>query len=1155
MSNIAQTLNVYYTVAQYIPPTGRQAPAIVDEKLIFPLIKDASQFQVGLVKAKVPLDTIPLTQSNIPFHAWEIELRKGSISGSAYVEQLNSQQSNYIWNAFGGTVTRSQYSPSGVLASSEIVYLSEYVAYIVGIAVDDYENIYVIGSSAPNGPVSLFYVFSNSNPRQVYYSDTGYSDLQCISIDRAQNIYLASKNSGVYVFSNINSDSGVALTLIKTLTEDFVGSALTNIVTVCSDNTTIIGYDTNKIQLYDSLYNPVSSPITLSEILNLGNYSAILGSQNAFVLSDVGVPFDDLYGIQVGGDGTCFDLATGEPAFLNGNWGSCPTVCLDGKTALGVGLGTGIFYTVPNKTTSNPAFANTTFVGTSTCSNTFNTWYARLVTDNVLTTYNSNESLSVFDSNFLVTSSPLVIIDTFDINKIDGKLICVGNDHNLYMSNEPVLPNQIWTELPGSVGNTGSGAITTTGVGQGVFNTVSTIGTTSFTGSGNPNLGFYDFGTYYLVVQADYSGAGGQFAPITGGLNLYTLDRNKTQTGHVAYTSADLGGGCAVVCECVANRSLLMVANGQGSIYAFDVITMASVPSAIIDGLFVTPNLFITICNTESGCCVSEGTNFFYFSYNSGTQAFEQITETSWISCGFERVYGMCNDGLHPNDLIILGQQATLGQIALFYCSFGSSFSGIPSSAGPFSNPNSPNGYLPQTKFIGFSATQDGITSLQLDSVGHKICIPSSTINGFDMYWIDGANKYLDFLPNPIALAYQSPLFISPENPTGCVPLFFQISSGAPIGYYTYNTPITFNPALSVTINAVTMGSSSNNIYFTDTTGNVYKGSLVGTVVENWSALSYTGYQTICAFKSVNVNSSLVDYTISNQQLIKSQLIGSSPIVGVTRNVVTGEFIVSTGSATNNLISYPAQTLAPANWTSTFVPSGCIFAKNGENIDAGPAPIYSYQVIIDAINVAFKTAFVRANINGAGLLTAPSISLNFTTGLCTLTYDEEYVNSLDGLPLSTDGILFSPGLNNLLIFNSNIDIIDPTYYLVYLSANGTAPYSTTQNNKSITTFNMLDKILFSSTTIYVSQSFIKNNQSNNVITDVDIDTSGSIDNSGWLLYQPNFLRPFALASNNAIDRVQLYVQYSYIDGTTYPLLLNPGSGWNAKLDFIKKFSF
>ena len=74
MTNLADRLNVYYSSSQY-NNSAVQIEAQIDENLIYPLLKDASQFSVALVKSKIPLDTIPLTQSNIPLKLYELILR------------------------------------------------------------------------------------------------------------------------------------------------------------------------------------------------------------------------------------------------------------------------------------------------------------------------------------------------------------------------------------------------------------------------------------------------------------------------------------------------------------------------------------------------------------------------------------------------------------------------------------------------------------------------------------------------------------------------------------------------------------------------------------------------------------------------------------------------------------------------------------------------------------------------------------------------------------------------------------------------------------------------------------------------------------------------------------------------------------------------
>ena len=1150
MSNIAQTLNVYYTASQFNPVASQPGPALVDEKLIFPLLKDASQFQVGLVKAKIPLDTIPLTQSNIPFKTWQIELRKGSSSGFAYVEQLGSKNANYIWGSNGGIISQYQYSSSGILSFYRSVDLSSFIPFIYMFVVDDFENLYCIGSELLNGSNTLFYIFSNTANPSVYYSDTSFQDLQCISIDPSQKIYLATLNAGVQIYSNINSFTGVSITLIKTITDDFNNTPLQNIVTVCSDQTTIIGYDSNKIQVYDALLNPISSPITLSEIINMANQSAILHDQNTFVLSDIGTSGDGLIGLQISSD-VAVNCDNAVPQFAGGTWNTVPHINLAGNGALGVGSAPNtLFYLVPNPN-GTPIAVNSAYNGDYTCANTAGTWFASNYTN--LMTYNTNNTMSVFDVNFTAGGSAGPIT-SFDIDKITGKFIGIGSlDSNMYQSNLAIYPNQIWAGPTGGA----QGSVQTTFVNQGVINETPVFQTSAFVGSGNPMLGFFDLTTSYLSVQSTYV-SGGSGNPVTGALDLYLLDRSMVQTATASYTSSDLGGGCAVVCNCISPYNIMIVANGLGDFYFFDTTTLAPINTATITAIPVTTGLFFTIVGAGDGFCLSDGINFYYYTYDSLTQTCTLVTSNTWTSLGFDIITDMYIDYGYPRDLIVMGQKTSDTGQNLYYLAFSPNFAGIVSTSGPFKSTG--DSYIPELKFplsFGFTS-EDGISYIQGDQIGHKLAVPSNTLaSGFDFFWIDGVNKALEFLPSSVSLNYQQ--LVPLTTPNSCIPLCFQLSTGSPVGFYTYDTPITFSPPLGIIqLNSVAMSNNSNIIYFTDTNGLVYQGKLIGTVVQNYAQITVDGtYASISTFKNTTFDSSIIDYTISNQTLVQKQSLGLTPILGLTRNLISEEYLVCTGDSSSNLISYPANTLNPSNWTSTIIPGGCIFAKNGENIDAGPTAIYTYQTLIDAINTAFLVAFGRANVNGAGLLTSPSISMNFQTGLVTINYSNEYVNSVNGSLTTTNGILFNTSLSNLIQFYTSPDTIQPGFDLLYLTADGpNSPYQTIQTSPTITAFNMLDKILLSSTTIFVANSYFGNNQVNNVITDIDIDTTQIVQNIGqWLLYQPNFLRPFALASNNAIDRIQLSVGYSYIDGTSFPLILNPGSGWNAKLDFVRKYNF
>jgi hypothetical protein len=175
------------------------------------------------------------------------------------------------------------------------------------------------------------------------------------------------------------------------------------------------------------------------------------------------------------------------------------------------------------------------------------------------------------------------------------------------------------------------------------------------------------------------------------------------------------------------------------------------------------------------------------------------------------------------------------------------------------------------------------------------------------------------------------------------------------------------------------------------------------------------------------------------------------------------------------------------------------------------------------------------------------VSLNFTTGLATLTYSTDYSQSL------TKGILMNKNLHQLLYYYSVVDGFNPNYYEVILPVGST---SLLQTSKSLYLFNQLDKILFISNTIFVFGSYFGANNTNNIITDIDVPTNsdGYMNNLGQVVYyQPTFLRPYILNSNIPLSRVQMQIWYSTLDGNQYQLEIVPDGNWNAKLIFCRRY--
>jgi hypothetical protein len=340
-------------------------------------------------------------------------------------------------------------------------------------------------------------------------------------------------------------------------------------------------------------------------------------------------------------------------------------------------------------------------------------------------------------------------------------------------------------------------------------------------------------------------------------------------------------------------------------------------------------------------------------------------------------------------------------------------------------------------------------------------------------------------------------------------------------------------------------------LFALNTAGTVYSGDLAG------GSITFTVYSPASgsgAFDSINAilpatstfDTYVRNYGISGQNPHGDYHYAVTPVYSLARNAISGEFLVSSGGTSPAVASYEPLSFAQQWSISNITGNYLIYAKNGEDINAGSYDIYDFQTLIDAINVAFQEAFVR--VPSGIFATAPVVSLNFQTGLATLTYSADY----SGTPL-TRGILMNSALHQLLYYYSTVDTVNPNFYKVALPLNST---SLTQTSKSLYLFNQLDKILFISNTIFVFGSYFGANNTNNIITDIDVPTNsdGYMNNLGQVVYyQPTFLRPFILNSNIPLSRVQMQVWYSTLNGEQRQLEIVPDGNWNAKLLFCRRY--
>jgi len=1180
MSNIAQCLNVYYTAGDSNPSTASQAiQAQIDEKLIYPIIKDASQFQVGLVKSKVPLDTIPLTKSNIPLKAYDITLRKGSSEGSAYVEQVNARESvNFLWKCSGGTISQFTYSSTGVVSAPILsVDYSFHIPYINQFVLDDYSNVYAIGSSVPGGVNNLFGVFSFQASPTVYFKQT-FPNINCICIDRTARVFLGEENDGVFVYQSVPTQSGTTLTLIETITEDFSGNPLTEITSVCADINIVVGYATNKVQIYSSEYVPLSSSITIPEIVQLSTISAMLHDQDTFCLVDEGQNIDVIYGVNSAG--VCNNVQTGV-SYFQGLWSqtSCPRLQTSQLYATGIGELPGkALYWIPNSSTAAPINIFPTNTFKTNCADPFNNWYG---TDsegglqNILYT-NDNFYFNIMAQDFQQSSTNSFI--SMDSHKSNNLLYGVGQDGKLYASNQPVVPIHLFTSPTGENAGTtfqrSDYSMPLLNQNQQMTYTAQYQAFNGLISAGGYNLlGLYQTAFGYIACGVIYNTG---VTPYSSPLKIWRLDSNFNVLLSAVLPAVTFLGGAPVTMfryGIEGTTAMLGIYDSTGQCTFINETTLAMVVDMVHSipfqplGQSVT-NGGLAICATGTHIYWSNGNTINVQGFNTTTNTWVTTVsncaltlsdgasfypQSFWVDEGYAtRIFavGQGSNGLGNLQLYIIDLSALIGPPTV-----------TATIVGPFINPNLP--YSPTVNYTvaqkyPFSpgAYNDAYNLIQGIPFQKVIYIPNNDSNGFDIFQYD-----LSLQPGTLTYVTSTLLDYQPAVLSTGIPFVFYLNANS-TGMYTYTQNIPTN--LDTTLSSICFSLETTNICYASTNaGVVYKGTLQAGAIQNFTAIPNEGnvsYKAISVGGNFTPNSSINCYRLSNQTLINDYALGLTSVLGLSPNTFTGNYTCCTEDTSGNFLNFPGNTLLPPYFTTTITNPGSIYTKNSEDVDAGPADIFTYQVLIDAINRAFVIAFNRANINNAGLINAPTVSMDFQTGLCTLNYDSEYTNSANGILTKTDGIIFNTNLYNLLRFYGQKDTsqyASPGDYLLLLSTgSGTGPFSALQTSKSITTFNRLDKILFQSNSIYVAQSYFGNNQVNQVITDIDVDTSTLIEMEGqWLLYQPNFIRPFILASNNAIDRIQLSVYYSYIDGTSYPLFINPGSGWNVKLDFFRKFGF
>ena len=1104
MTDIARVPNIFYEARQY-NETDSAVVATQDEALIYPLLKNANDFQIGLSKASIPLSEIPLRKSNIPLKTYQVALQQGQYTGSAYVRQLNAGNANYVFIMNGLILNKYVYTQTG-LTQSTTTDLSPYVNFIQNFILDDYLNVYIMGSlTNPSIADSLFIVSTEQN---TLLNTLSFENIRSIYINGIQQLYILDETSAggnCYVYNNQNSGSSVVLTLKGNITQTFAATNLNSCAFVVADlNNVMIGHDSNVITFYDS--NLVAlTDYTLAGASNFSCANVLNGEKSMMVCDTTQLP-DELIGVQ---NNELYNVETNtqiSPGILNHYAVNVLSNTNPGYTFI-IGLSDHLWYMV------NPLSTSGTWVEVNTAQN------LSTISANKYGLYGINQTANAFlgwnlDFATIPTNTWQIISDSLTIN---GNTITsmdwnIADDHlfgieanNLYRSNYPVYPinyallqNGIMTIYGG---HTNSGLVN----GQ--------LLTTQITQTTNTNTGI----AYSAQTNAYYFIEGGPGSQVITKRDQTDYDFSLLAT----FNPTQPAGYISAITMCGPYMCILA---GNENIYIYDIDTTNLVHQ-------------INHLNENITCLTSvDDTSIIAYGVASPTLSTQSYITTYNIATGLP----LCVKTINEQNPFISNIQAITKNIndqsngcsSVFYTY--SALDAYGNNAGYIYKMTYNTGYISVATNTNIdyniSATYPQI-SCNAD-LGHLVVVQNQSYNNRAIFYTQ-ANGYStnSVIPTDLTWNYLADAFIILPNLDKIIQ-FTQITTNEPIAYVAISR------------------SNPNNVYIVQNTDStVYQGILSGnsitfTQMGDFSTQQYTGLMT--KLNTNTVNTSRLTTLSTQTQTESGQLtISNTYIKSIAKNEITAEFMV--GNPTTNTLNVYDYKLTPKYQLTSPITPTFIYTKNAEDIDAGNVDIFSYAPLILAINAAFEEAFQRLNTNNPNPLTAaPTISLNYQSGLCTLTYPVAFSQQ-------NNGIYFNKKLWTLIKYypyqvSTTQDLMG--LYKLGLLLNSTSQEQTTG---TIWDFNLLNQIAFQSNTLFIANSYFGNNQSNRIIATIDIPTKTLLENNDVLFYQPTFMRPYTLSSGSPVDRIQIDVLYSYRDFTVYPLMLSPGQNWRAQFDFIKKF--
>jgi hypothetical protein len=1115
MTDFTSKNTVYYDVLQY-NSTNTPIPANSDNKLIYPLFNDANNYSVGVNKASFDLSTIPLTASNIGLKRYQVGLKIGTTEELSYVRQVNANQDNFVWNCPKGStlVTKYKYTSAGVLTevSSQNLLVAVPNIQVYNFVIDDYSNLFVIAydnlSEVPN---KVYVIDENNNLLQTLE----YTHVKHIYIDRGQNLYICDEgvNPSVYIFGMNNEIGQVNLTQKTTLTTNKAGNPLVNLLFCVADNEIIVGYNQNTITLYNAQYQAQTDiqEVAITQLQNLANISS---TANTYVLANSNEIDDTIYGTQ---NQMVYNV-NNNTQYTSGSVISSLAITRP-TNGYGFAVGTDQFtYAIIYPSANLPA--NYFQVNNLNSIHSGCIWSAQqtgllfgLGLTYLYYAWNyscppnqnpPNVWTECGEFQLPAVGSPTPI--NVDIQSTTNKALVVGSDNNLYISQNPISQIELIFN----------------GLRDGYPYNSLTWGLRQWDANGNQqNSLINNFSVWSNNASAMFKQGNRYFVAYGTGtsvtLNIYSIIDYSLLSTHPNFDTN------MIAMTYLPQTSSFVYQNNAQQIVFRDISTLAlkyTIQVAYNVGSFYELDaLHLAVCEN--------GGNGNVYIYNLTTLT-------------------LVNTVLLPNivcDIAVNQKDIQNGASTLF-------------AMVQTQQDNNPVGQqIYKITFTDSTYTQTAIQTMIYETT-RSIAQINVHQNIGDLLFIEGDynnstgvfnNVQFKSLMQNGGYSTNNIIVASMSNQPFMSQYWIPFKGSVYMPQSTSSTHRWTQVTSNVQLKAISVSRSNpNKLYGLGSADSlIYQGNLINNSITFTRFTEFTqtyDYLSNTPNTDPTIQSKLYLYGLQSQNLITSLDLGDE-CGAIARNDVTSQYMVSQ-KLQGKVQALNAETLASV-FTSTLTGAYRIFTKNGSDIDAGGVNIYNISVLIDAINNAFVEATTKINqaLGSGTIATPPSLSLNYQTGLCTLSYPSV-------LTQSANGILFNLNLLNLVYYQSVLDQQSGLYKLVL----NPQQESITQNSKTIYAFNELSRILFQSNTIFVIGNWYGINSFSHIITDIDVPTDQFVENLGQkLYYQPPFLRSFFMNSNLPLDRIQLQILYEYRNGSQFTLLINPQQNMTCKLQFIRKF--